>query len=99
MRNSISKFITAICEKNYSQADSLLKDILTEKVKQKVKKIKGNDDMNYFMLFSEVEGIGLDELLNYVKKTIDVNIEREKKHDLLRIKVNELKEVFKKRVA
>jgi uncharacterized protein YqiB (DUF1249 family) len=39
MRNSISKFITAICEKNYSQADSLLKDILTEKVKQKVKKI------------------------------------------------------------
>ena len=39
MRNSISKFITAICEKNYSQADSLLKDIFTEKVKQKVKKI------------------------------------------------------------
>ena len=39
MRNDISKFITAICEKNYSLADSLLKNILTEKVKQKVKKI------------------------------------------------------------
>lgn len=39
MRNNISEFITAICEKNYSLADSLLKNILTEKVKQKVKKI------------------------------------------------------------
>jgi len=45
MRNSISKFITAICEKNYSQADSLLKDIFTEKLKQKVKKII--KDKNY----------------------------------------------------
>lgn len=39
MRNTISKFITAICEKNYSLADSLLKEILTEKIKAKVKKI------------------------------------------------------------
>ena len=44
MRNSISKFITAICEKNYSQADSLLKDILTEKVKQKIKKVIKDKD-------------------------------------------------------
>jgi len=52
--------------------------------------------MNYYMLFSEVSGIGLDELLAYVKKTIDINVEREKKHELLREKVNELKELFKK---
>ena len=39
MRNTISKFITAICEKNYSLADSLLKEILTEKIKAKVKTI------------------------------------------------------------
>lgn len=39
MRNTISKFITAICEKNYSLADSLLKEILTEKIKAKVKVI------------------------------------------------------------
>jgi hypothetical protein len=44
MRNEISKFITAICEKNYSLADSLLKGILTEKVKQKVKKIIKDKD-------------------------------------------------------
>ena len=62
----------------------------------KVKKIKGNDELNYYMLFSEIEGIGLDELLAYVRKTIDVNVEREKKHELLREKVNELKELFKK---
>lgn len=62
----------------------------------KVKKIKGNDELNYYMLFSEIEGIGLDELLAYVRKTIDINVEREKKHELLREKVNELKELFKK---
>jgi len=26
----------------------------------KIKKIKGNDDMNYFMLLSEIPGVGLD---------------------------------------
>jgi predicted transcriptional regulator len=39
MNIAISKFITYICEKDYSKADSLLQKILTEKVKQKVKKI------------------------------------------------------------
>jgi len=62
----------------------------------RVKKVKGNEEMNYYMLFSEIEGVGLDELLGYVKKTIDINVEREKKHELLREKVNELKELFKK---
>lgn len=61
----------------------------------KIKKIKGNDDMNYYMLFSEVPGVGLDELLAFVDKTIKVNIEREKKHELLKVKFAELKEVFK----
>jgi hypothetical protein len=76
--------------------DAVFKEGWTVPEDPKVKKVKGNDEMNYFMLFSEVDGIGLDELLAYVKKTIDINVEREKKHDLLREKVNELKEVFKK---
>jgi hypothetical protein len=76
--------------------DAVFKEGWTVPEDPKVKKVKGNDEMNYFMLFSEFEGIGLDELLAYVKKTIDINIEREKKHELLREKVNELKEVFKK---
>jgi len=48
------------------------------------------------MIFSEVKGIGLDELLDYVDKTIKINLEREKKHELLKEKVNEMKEIFKK---
>jgi hypothetical protein len=76
--------------------DAVFKEGWTVQEDPKIKKVKGNEDMNYYMLFSEVEGIGLDELLGYVKKTIDINVEREKKHDLLRLKVNELKEIFKK---
>jgi hypothetical protein len=61
-----------------------------------IKKVKGNEEMNYHMIFSETKGIGLDELLAYVERTIKLNQEREKKHELLRQKVNELKEIFKK---
>lgn len=59
-------------------------------------KEKGNDEYNYYMIFSTKPNIGLDELLAYVDRVIKHNIEREKKHDLLREKVNELKELFKK---
>jgi hypothetical protein len=76
--------------------DAVFKEGWTIPEEPTVKKVKGNDELNYYMLYSEVKGVGLDELLQYVKKTIDINIEREKKHDLLREKVNELKEFFKK---
>jgi hypothetical protein len=61
-----------------------------------IKRVKGDESMNYHMIFSETKGIGLDELLGYVERVIKLNQEREKKHDLLRQRVNELKEVFKK---
>jgi len=61
-----------------------------------IKLVKGDESMNYYMLFSDLTNIGLDGLLAYVDKVIKLNLEREKKHELLRIKVNELKEVFKK---
>lgn len=61
-----------------------------------IKRVKGNEEMNYHMIFSETKGVGLDELLAYVERTIKLNQEREKKHELLRQKVNELKEIFKK---
>lgn len=76
--------------------DAVFKEGWTVPDDNKVKKVRGNEEMNYYMLFSEVAGVGLDDLLDYVKKTIDLNIEREKKHDLLKEKVNELKEIFKK---
>jgi hypothetical protein len=43
-----------------------------------IKKVKGDDGLNYYMIFSEIKGIGLDELLNYVGKVIKANLEREK---------------------
>jgi hypothetical protein len=76
--------------------DAVFKEGWTVPDDSKIKKAKGNDELNYYMIFSEVKGIGLDDLLNYVDKTIKVNLEREKKHELLRTKVNELKEIFKK---
>jgi hypothetical protein len=45
MKQIISKFIATVYEKNYAEADSLLQQIINEKVKNKVKKvIKGDDE-------------------------------------------------------
>lgn len=63
---------------------------------KQIKRMKGNEEMNYFMIYSEVEGIGLDELLGYVERTIKLNQEREKKHELLRKMVTNLKDIFQK---
>ena len=60
--------------------DAVFKEGWTVPEDPSVKKIKGNDELNYYMIFSETQGIGLDELLEYVAKTIKLNEEREKKH-------------------
>lgn len=39
IRKLISKFLTQLCEKNYSEADSTLGKIVESKTKEKVKKI------------------------------------------------------------
>lgn len=61
-----------------------------------VKKEKGDAGLNYFMLYSDVPNVGLDEILAYVDKVIKINLEKEKKTDLLRAKVDELKLLFSK---
>lgn len=76
--------------------DTVFKEGWTLSESDLVEKVKGNDELNYYMIFSKKDGIGLDELLEYVDIVIKANIEREKKHELLKEKVNELKEVFKK---
>lgn len=61
-----------------------------------INKLKGGDDsVNYYMVFSENKTKSLDELLDYVDGVIKLNQEREEKNQLLRVKVNELKEFFK----
>lgn len=56
---------------------------------------KENIEHNYYMFFAAIEGISIDDLLDYVKSIIDINIEREKKHELLKEKVKELQILFK----
>lgn len=54
-----------------------------------------SEDLNYHMFFSQTEGIGLDEILDHIEKIIGLNIEREKKHTLLKTKAIELQKLFK----
>lgn len=76
--------------------DVVFKEGWTVLEDSKIKRVKGNEEMNYYMIFSEMSGVDIDDLLTYVDKTIKFNLEREKKHELLKVKVNELKEIFKK---
>ena len=76
--------------------DVLFKDGWVLPESDVIKAMKGNEDINYYMIFSEKEGIGIDELIQYVQSIIKVNMERESKHELLKQKVQELKDVFKK---
>jgi hypothetical protein len=55
---------------------------------------KGKTEENYFMFFSEDESISFDEILDHVEKVINVNIENEKKLELIKIKIEELKRHF-----
>ena len=76
--------------------DVVFKDGWTVLDDPKIEKAKGDEGLNYYMLYSEKQGVGLDDLLSYVERVIKANLEREKKHELLKNKVNELKELFKK---
>lgn len=76
--------------------DVVFKEGWTVPSDNNVKMAKGDELMNYYMLFSDSPKIGLDDLLGYVERVIKLNLEKEKKHELLRQKVNELKEIFKK---
>jgi hypothetical protein len=60
-----------------------------------IKAVKGDESLNYYMFYSESPQIGLDELLVNVRKIINLNLEREKKQELLNNKIIELKRLFK----
>jgi len=59
--------------------------------------IKGEDEsVNYYMFYTEQEDLGLDDVLDYIEQVINMNVEREKKYELLKVKTEELKDVFRK---
>lgn len=51
-------------------------------------------DRNYHMFYSTDKNVIFDDLLNHVERIIAVNIEREKKHDLLKEKIQILQNLF-----
>lgn len=60
-----------------------------------VHKEVSEQDPNYCLFYTDKEGVGFDELLDYVEGIIKVNLEREIKQELLKVKVKELQIVFK----
>lgn len=61
----------------------------------KVEPLDGKSDLvTNCLVFSEAEGITIDDVLQYVEDTIKINQEREMKKALLKAKVEELKELF-----
>lgn len=51
---------------------------------------------NTYIFYSEDDSIGVDDIITYVDSIVQVNIEREKKLELLSIKKNELASFFTK---
>jgi hypothetical protein len=75
--------------------DAILKEGWTVPESQLIQKEKVDGEENYYMFFSDNEDIDIDDLLDYVREIIDLNIEREKKYELLKEKVAELQKIFK----
>jgi hypothetical protein len=60
-----------------------------------ISKEVGEKDKNYYMFYCEKPEIGIDELLDYAEAVIAANKDRERKQELLTIKITELKILFK----
>lgn len=54
-----------------------------------------DSENNYYMFFSDRDDVDIDDLLGYVQDIININVERENKFELLKLKVDELKNIFK----
>lgn len=78
--------VDAIFNKNWHVPQSDI--IVSEKVEE--------EDGNHYIFLSQDDRIGLDEILDYIEQIIALNIEREKKHELLKVKAKELQELFRK---
>jgi len=75
--------------------DAILKEgwMVPESKFIQAERVDGED--NYYMFFSDREDVDIDDLLDYVQEIININVEREHKFELLKLKVDELKKIFK----
>lgn len=94
--DSLQPFINGI---RYIQGmqivDAMFKEGWTVPNSDIIRKELVDKDQNYYMFFSENEGVTFDDLLDYVEGIIKINIERENKNILFKEKVKELQGIFK----
>jgi len=77
--------------------DVVFKDGWKVPVSKVIDAVKGDDkNVNYYMFYTEKDGLGIDDVLDYIEQVININIEREKKYELLKVKTEELKDIFRK---
>jgi hypothetical protein len=60
-----------------------------------IKALPGKNEANYFMVYSESKSHGVDELMDFIESNINRNLEKEKKGELFKKIVDELKTIFK----
>lgn len=83
--------------KGTAVVDAVFKDGWQVPNSKVIDAVKGDDkSVNYYMFYTEKEDLGLDDVLDYIEQVINMNIEREKKYELLKVKTEELKDVFRK---
>lgn len=80
--------------KNTAVVDVQLKENWTILKSDKIVYQKGKNEENYFMFFSESGSSTFDDILDFVEKVINFNIENEKKLELIKVKIEELKRHF-----
>jgi len=94
--NSLRPYVIGIrYVQNLQIVDAVFKKNWLVNESKKVKKEIVDASQNYYMFYSEDTNITVDELLDHVEHVIDLNVEREKKQELLKQKVKELQKLFK----
>jgi hypothetical protein len=80
--------------KGIAVIDTVLKDKWVVPENEIIKIGTKKEKPNYYMFYSEIESVGVDELLDYIEYAIGINVEREKKEILLKEKIKELETLF-----
>lgn len=95
--NSLQPYVVGVRFPNgLTVVDSVFKEGWTVPNSSVIQSEKNPEaDVNYHMFFTDKEDIGIDEIFDFVESVINMNIEREKKYELLKVKVKELQELFK----
>lgn len=78
--------------------DAMFKEGWTVPNSEVIRKELVDKEQNYYMFFSEKEGVTFDDLLDYVQNIIKINIERENKNLLFKERVKNYKQ-FSRKIA